>query len=88
MSLKDLPGDELGCTLGLIAVIVSRIVPIYTHELDIKFNAARPDATVDEVSLRAFVSAKIFNRYLPGSAVEVKYLPEDPCIAILEGERS
>ncbi len=88
VSLKDLPGDELGCTLGLIAVILSRVIPIYMHELVLEFGAIRPDTTVEKVSLRAVVSARIFDRYYPGSAVEVKYLPEDPCIAILEGERS
>jgi hypothetical protein len=32
VSLKDMPGDELGCVLGLMAVLISRVIPIYIHE--------------------------------------------------------
>lgn len=52
----------------------------------VQFNAVRPGGAVEQVTLKAQVSKRFYDRLHPGTEVTVRYATEDPCITFLQGE--
>jgi hypothetical protein len=50
------------------------------------FDAVRPGRAVEQVTLKAKVSKKLYDRLLTGTKLTVRYASEDPCVALFEGE--
>jgi hypothetical protein len=56
------------------------------YKVIVRFDAVRSGAAVEQVTLEARVSKRLYDRLSPGTEVTVRYATEDPCLAFLEGE--